>query len=289
MIKITPAELTIWSTYVASLTGIQLDSTKDYLFENRLNGLLGETKSASFSELYSKVVGDPTGALKRKVIDSLTTGETSFFRDHSPYDLLVHKILPDLIDRRNKQQQSSHPIPIRVWSAACSTGQEVYSIAITIVDTLRPLSRYSVKILGTDISDQAISAASRGRFKKLEIERGLPKEKLEKYFAPREDDSWQIKEEIRALASFRTFNLLTDLSPLGRFDIIFCRNVAIYFSESDRKKLFMHMTQALEPDGYLIIGSTESLTNICPQFESKRYLSSVFYQLTQSRPAAKAA
>ena len=220
---------------------------------------------------------DATQTLRRKVVDAITTGETSFFRDASPFDLLQHKVLPELIDRRRKTFGTGR-VPIRIWSAACSSGQELYSTAVVLKELLGSFAGYDIRLLGTDISDKAVAAASRGYFNKLEIERGMPPDKLARHFTP-ENGSWKIRDELRALATFRTMNLLEPMAFPVKHDIVFCRNVAIYFTEQDRARLFTAIGGVLAPDGCLIIGSTESLTGLCPQFEAKRYLRSVFYQL----------
>ncbi len=270
--------LGLWSRYIHSICGLQVDNSKGYLIETRLSPLLRETGSANFIELHNKVKADFTNKLKRKVIDAITTGETSFFRDTSPFELLQHKIIPEIIDKRTKTIGNGRPIPIRIWSAACSTGQEVYSTAIVFKELLADLHRYEVRILGTDISDKAVAQASYGQFSKLEMDRGFPPGKMAKYFAA-EGQTWKIRDEIRALATFKTMNLLDPFAFPGRFDIVFCRNVAIYFSEQDKLQLFKSIAKVIEPDGYLIIGATESITGLCPEFEAKRYLRSVFYQL----------
>jgi chemotaxis protein methyltransferase CheR len=270
-------ELRVWSRYIHSITGISLDDSKGYLVETRFAGLLRETGSASTSELLHKVKADSTQALRRKVVDAITTGETSFFRDTSPFELLQHKVLPELIDRRRKTFGTGR-VPIRIWSAACSSGQELYSTAIVLKELLGGFAGFDIRLLGTDISDKAVAAASRGYFNKLELERGMPADKLAKYFTL-ENGAWKIRDELRALATFRTMNLLEPMAFPVKHDIIFCRNVAIYFSEQDRARLFSALASVLAPDGCLIIGSTESLTGLCPQYEARRYLRSVFYQL----------
>jgi chemotaxis protein methyltransferase CheR len=270
-------ELRVWSRYIYSITGISLDDSKGYLVETRFAGLLRETGSASTSELLHKVKADSTQALRRKVVDAITTGETSFFRDTSPFELLQHKVLPELIDRRRKTFGTGR-VPIRIWSAACSSGQELYSTAIVLKELLGGFAGFDIRLLGTDISDKAVAAASRGYFNKLELERGMPADKLAKYFTL-ENGVWKIRDELRALATFRTMNLLEPMAFPVKHDIIFCRNVAIYFTEQDRARLFSAMANVLAPDGCLIIGSTESLTGLCPQYEARRYLRSVFYQL----------
>ncbi|WP_028574387.1 CheR family methyltransferase [Desulfonatronovibrio hydrogenovorans] len=276
--KISPDELKVIAQYIYNLSGIYLDQSKAYLLENRLKPLLVQEKAASFGELYYKARSDSSKKLEKAFIDAVTTKETLFFRDSAPFELLKHKILPDIIDARARQGTRINPVKIRIWSAACSTGQEVYSIAIAVKETVPDPDRYQVSILGTDISDEAIAKSSYGKYNKFEIERGLSKEKLSKYFNQAPDGDWRIKDEIRALASFRKINLMQPFSILGKFDIIFCRNVAIYFKPDDKKRLFERLAGVLQPDGCLIIGATESLSGITRSFVPKRYLRSIFYQ-----------
>lgn len=279
--KIGADEFKVFAQYIHSLCGLKLDDSKAYLIETRLQNLAQENGCATFSELYYKARSDASKTLPRLIIDAITTNETLFFRDSAPFEMLQYKILPELIDRRKKRALSGSPLPLRIWSAACSTGQEVYSIAIILKELLGDLNRYNIKLLGTDISNRAVAQASRGIFNKIEIERGLPTDKLERYFTA-SPAGWKIKDEIRGMASFSTLNLLEDFSRLGKFDIIFCRNVAIYFSDADKINLYKHLAAALEPDGYLIIGSTESLTGLNAQFISQRHLRSVYYQLNST-------
>ncbi len=278
MATVSAAEFSLWSHYIHSICGIQLDSSKGYLIETRLRPLMQETGCANFTDLYNKVKVDFTNGSRKKVIDAITTRETSFFRDISPFELLQHKIIPDLIDQRTKSMGNGRRLPIRIWSAACSTGQEVYSTAIVLKDLLVDLTRYDIRILGTDISDKAIAQASYGRYSKLEMDRGMSAQRMSRYFQ-QDKEGWRIRDEIRALALFKPMNLLEPFAFPQKFDIIFCRNVAIYFSEQDKTQLFRALSKALAPDGYLIIGSTESIAGLCPELEPKRYLRSVFYQL----------
>ena len=271
-------EFSLWSSYVYSITRISLDATKGYLIETRLSSLLRETGSTSYKQLLDRVIADATGALKRKVIGAITTNETSFFRDTSPFDLLRNKILPDLVDARGRQLGKGRPMTLRIWSAASSTGQKVYSTAIVCKETLVDMNKFDVRILGTDISDKVIAQASYGKYTKLELDRGLTPDKLNAYFQPDGPD-FKVRDPIRALTTFKTINLLEPFSFPTKFDIIFCRNVAIYFSDADKRKLFDNISRVIAADGYLIIGSTESITGICPRFEAKRHMRSVFYQL----------
>jgi chemotaxis protein methyltransferase CheR len=277
MIRLLPEERQSVARYIHSICAIALDQSKDYLIESRLSGLIAETNCTTFSQLVDLAKSQTSGMLKRRIIDEITTNETLFFRDASPFDLLRHKVVPEIVDRRAR---TTAAVPIRIWSAACSTGQEIYSIAIVLRELLGDLNGYNVRLVGTDISDQAIARASEGIFSQIEMARGLPDATRAKFFAPH-PKGWKVRDEIRAMASFRKINLMEDFSGLGRFDIVFCRNVAIYFNERDRASLFQRIAQRLEPDGCLVIGAMESLGGVCPQFESKRHLRSVYYQLTQ--------
>lgn len=278
MIKVATDDIKEISKYILHISGIDLKESKAYLIETRLGDLMKEYKCSSYRELCSKAKTDSNKAIENKIIDAISTNETLFFRDIKPFEVLQHKILPDLIDRRTERSSGLLPIPIRIWSAACSTGQEVYSIAMVLKELLLDLKKYNVKLLGTDISDSAIGQASYGTYNKFEIERGLSKEKLQKYFIPN-GGNWKINDEIRAMVSFAKQNILKPFAGLGKLDIIFCRNVGIYFNLENRKKLFENIASILAPDGYLIIGSTESLTGICSLFEPKRYLRTIYYQL----------
>jgi chemotaxis protein methyltransferase CheR len=275
-ITITRSELGVWTRYIYENTGISLDESKAYLLETRLGSLLRDTGAASFSELFYRVKADSANALRRKIIDAITTNETSFFRDSAPFDLLRHKLIPELIDRRRKL--GTRLLTIRIWSAACSTGQEAYSIGIVLKELLGSFSGYDIRIFGTDISDKAVAAASYGHFSRLELERGMTPDKVSRFFTP-VADQWKIADEIRMLASFQTMNLLQPFNFPAPFDIIFCRNVAIYFTEQDKTRLFRNLGRFMAPDGALVLGSTESLSGLCPEFEPQRYLRSVFYRM----------
>ncbi len=273
-VKIKPDEIQLIARYIYGISGIHIEASKSYLLETRLGRLLEAENCPSYTEFYHKAKTDSSKALEKKIVDAITTNETLFFRDGNPFELLKHKILPEVID---KHASKSVPAPIRIWSAACSTGQEVYSIAIVLKELLGH-TPVKYTLTGTDLSDAAVKQASYGSYNKFEIERGLPRERLQQYFTA-DGANWKIKDQIRAMATFKKFNLMHPFAGMGKFDIIFCRNVAIYFTLEDRKKLFAKIADILEPDGYLIIGSTESLTGVCPRFVPKRHLKSIFYQL----------
>jgi chemotaxis protein methyltransferase CheR len=275
MIKINPAELKLVAQYIQDISGIYLDQSKSYLFETRLSSIVEANGCKSYQELQAKAKNETAKTIEKSIIDAITTNETLFFRDKGPFELMQHKILPEMIDARSSKPGLK--TQIKIWSAAASTGQELYSIAIVIKELIKDTPGYAFTLLGTDISDAAIAQASYGKYNRFEIERGLEKKYLQKFFTLF-GDSWKVKDEIRAMVNFRKLNLMHPFTTLGKFDIIFCRNVAIYFTLEDRKKLFNKLADSLADDGYLVIGSTESLTGVCPRFIPKRHLRSIFYQ-----------
>jgi chemotaxis protein methyltransferase CheR len=280
MTRIAWAEFPPFANLVREATGIELDRSKAYLIETRLSPLLARSGAASFGELLQRIRSDGSGELRRSMIDLITTQETSFFRDTSPFEMLKNKMLPDLVDARSSARPKGARIPLRIWSAACATGQEVYSIAIALAETLGDLGRFDIRLLGTDISDSAIAAASRGHYTEAELDRGMSAQRLAAHFS-RDQDGYRVRDELRALASFKRQNLHEDFLALGTWDIVFCRNIAIYFSDAAKKSLFERLGRALASDGCLVIGSTESLVGLCPQYEPMRYLRSVFYRKTK--------
>ncbi len=276
MLKIQPGELKVIAQYIHSVSGIYLDQSKSYLFETRLSSIAEKLGCSSYQELYHKARSDAGKTIERQIVDAISTNETLFFRDRAPFELLQHKILPEIIDARTPSAPNLKT-PVKIWSAAASTGQELYSIAIIIKELVKDPSRYHFTLLGTDISDAALAQASYGKYNRFEIERGLDQRSLQRYFTLF-GDSWKIKDEIRSMVSFRKHNLMQPFTSLGKFDVIFCRNVAIYFTLEDRQALFNRIADCLADDGFLVIGSTESLTGVCPRFVPKRHLRTIFYQ-----------
>jgi chemotaxis protein methyltransferase CheR len=277
MKKITSQEIKEFADYVYKISGIHLDESKGYLLESRLNPLLVSHKLAGYEELLKRAKRDNSKELQGKIIDAISTNETFFFRDKTPFTVLQYKLIPELIDRRQKLYKSKQ-IPLRILSAACSSGQEVYSIAITLLEEIPNINNYDITILGVDIADEMIAKSSYGKYGKFEVERGLSPNMLRKYFYP-VDNGWRIKDQVRVMANFKKVNLLESFSNLGYFDIIFCRNVAIYFKYNDKVKLFKKLARILEPDGALIVGGSESLTGVAPDFQVNHYLKGIYYTL----------
>ncbi len=269
---VTPEEIPAVARLVNDLCGVVLDETKGYLIDSRLGSVAQEAGCTSFGELCRKARGNRT--LELKIVDAITTQETLFFRDNSPFEALKHKSIPETIDAK-----AGTPFPrrLRIWSAASSTGQEPYSIAMTLCELLPDVHSWDINILATDISDSAIMQASLGRYARHEVQRGMTPQMLSKYFQE-EPDGWRVKEELRAMIRFDGRNLLKPLSGLGPFDIIFCRNVAIYFDTDVKRDLFNRLADRLTPGGYLFVGSSESLNNLDPRFVPQHHCRCVFYQ-----------
>jgi chemotaxis protein methyltransferase CheR len=276
MIRITPREMQDFSRYIAEISGIALDLDKKYLLENRLQSLLDTQGCASFQDLLFSAKNAENVALRGRVIDAVTTNETYFFRDHLPFEILRHKIIPETIDRKRRPAPAGKA-QIRIWCAGCSTGQEVYSVIMALLETVSHVGGYDIRVLGTDISSRVVARASAGRYSQHEVERGLPEYLLRKYFVA-ENGFWRIRDEVRMLASFSRMNLLEPFYGIGPFDIIFCRNVSIYFSESNKGELFRKIARVLNRDGYLIVGGSESLSEVAPQFICLRHLKGMYYQ-----------
>ena len=259
---------------VHELCGIYLDASKSYLIESRLGELVRRHECTSFGELVQRAGRGGAQELKSEIVDAITTQETLFFRNQSPFEALKYKALPELIDSK---QRSPFPRRIRIWSAATSTGQEAYSIAMSLCEVIPDIEKWDIQILGTDISDAAIAKASRGQYSPLEVERGVPDPLLRRYFRRVEKD-WTVHDRVRSLVSFRRLNLHESFDALGRFDIIFCRNVAIYFTPKARRSLFDRMTKKLATTGYLFVGSSELLRDLGAQYVPLHHCGAVFYR-----------
>lgn len=257
---------------VGELCGVCLDHSKSYLLESRLSPLLKSTGFTDYAELAHRARSSP--ALATQIVDAMTTNETLFFRDGSPFQVLQHKVLPDLIDAK---ASSSRPRQIRIWSAGCSTGQEAYSIAITLAELIPDVHLWDITLLGSDVSDQAVSQASRGVFSPWQIQRGLSAGHVERYFDPVGQD-FRIKDSIRALVAFERRNMLRPFDELGPFDIVFCRNVAIYFTEDARQDLFQRIAACMTPAGYLITGASESLHDLGERFAPHLHCRARYYR-----------
>ena len=267
--KITPHEIDVLGPFIAQLTGLVLDHSKAYLFETRLGPVLEKYNLKDFQSLIEGIALNRN--IERDTIDAITTQETLFFRDRHPFDYIQNSFFPDFFEKNGMDAE------LNVWSAASSTGQEIYSIAMTLGNILFDLSGYNIRLYGTDISEEALNKARDGVYNKFELSRGIDVRLLNKYFT-KEGNNYRIRQELRDLTVFQKANLLKPLPPLPKMDIIFCRNVAIYFSTKDRTKLYDRIADQLKPNGVLVISSTESLINVTERFVQERYRDTFIYR-----------
>lgn len=258
--------------YLEDACGIVLGENKHYLVTSRLKRVTEEFSFPSLSEMMSTLVKGNDRQLREKVIDAMTTNETMWFRDVYPFEILKKELFTEL---------SKNNAPIKIWSAASSTGQEAYSISMTTSEFQQSnpgkLSS-NVEIVGTDISKTVVNSAKLGIYDELSVIRGLSPERRDKFFS-KKDDKWVINQDIKKRTRFTELNLLNSYSLLGKFDIIFCRNVLIYFSAEMKKDILERMADILKPGGTLILGGSESPTGYTKKFIMKRYPDGVVYRL----------
>lgn len=255
--------------YIRRQSGIVLDDDKQYLVEARLAPLLQAGHIDSFDLLCAKLRSANGGALHQQVVEAMTTHETLFFRDSAPFDALKTQILPPLIEQRKTLKK------LTFWSAAASSGQEAYSLAMLLLEM--GLGDWNIKILGTDLSEKILDKAREGRYLQIEVNRGLPANYLVKYFERRGFD-WQLRDHVRNMVHFEKFDLRESMRTKGPFDVIFCRNVLIYFDTETKKKILGELRGTLFSGGYLCLGGTESTLNLSDQFNRVVFGKPVFYQ-----------
>jgi chemotaxis protein methyltransferase CheR len=237
--------------FLSQNCGIILSDTKHYLVKNRLSSLLASFNLSSYQELILLLRQNPSSKLAVAVIDAMTTNETYWFRDENQFKDLSETLLPLLAQKRT---------PLRIWSAACSTGQEPYSISMCIDDYVtRTGKSLNARIIGTDISDTVLAQAKNAVYSESELLRGIDSERKQRYFNAVEGGGYRLKSQTVARVDFQCLNLLRPFNSMGRFDIIFCRNVLIYFSDDVKRDILSRMLVLLEPDGVLYLSSTEQM------------------------------
>lgn len=262
--------------FLEDACGISLGDNKQYLVTNRIRRILEENNIASFGELVRVLKQGFNRKLKDQVIDSMTTNETFWFRDNYPYDHLRNVLLPQLMAPNNRMFG-----PIRVWSAACSSGQEPYSISMMVEEYKRQamgnLPR-PVQIVATDLSSTVLDQAKRGEYDKLSVMRGLSADRLERYFDNPNPAMWRVKSFVKERIDFRSLNLMDSYAGLGKFDIVFCRNVLIYFNADLKRQILQKIHAALKPQGLLFLGSSEGLAGAGDLFEMVRCEPGILYK-----------
>lgn len=269
---ITPQEYEAFKSFLQDACGILLGDNKQYLVKSRLRRIMEENKLTTLDELLRRVKQTGRSSLKEVVIDAMTTNETLWFRDNHPFRILQEKLLPEFGDRKSTQS-------LRIWSAACSTGQEPYSVAMIIEEfrRQRPGKLRDVKITATDISKSVLEVARRGEYEMIAIGRGLSPERQKQFFTPAMNGSWQIRPQIKSMVEFRELNLL-ERYMLGKFDIVMCRNVLIYFSAELKKDILTRIHATLNPGGYLILGASESLNGLPHLYEMVQCHPGIIYR-----------
>lgn len=273
--SITEPSVTRLCELVEELCGVALDQSKLYMIRGRLRPLLEEFGFSDYEALAKDAERSSRLALRDRLVDALTTNETLFFRDRSPFEAMRTEIIPQA-----KKAASSGRPRLRIWSAACSTGQEPYSIAMTLCENIPELAKWDISILATDVSPGALARAKQGQYATHEMDRGVTDVLRQKYFS-KHGDMWEIKPEIRRMIRFDVHNLHKLPPTTGPFDIIFCRNVAIYFKKDARATVFDRLASKLTADGYLFVGCSESLHDLGPRFKPTRLGQATCYRPNQ--------
>jgi chemotaxis protein methyltransferase CheR len=257
-------------------SAIALDDGKQYLVETRLAPLLQQRNLHSIGELLAQMGGQPDNGLHRQIIEALVITESSFFRDHHPFEGLRKVVLPDLIQRRRSERR------LDIWCAASSHGQEPYSVALLIREHFAELAGWKVNLLASDLSRDALARARAGRYNQIEVNRGLPASLLVRYFEQHGTD-WQLQPAVRSMVEFREINLAKPWPSLPRMDLVMLRNVMIYFDVETKKSILGRLVRLLRPDGYLLLGGAETTINLDDSYRRVEPLKAGYYQLRGGR------
>lgn len=271
--SITQENYRFLQQHVYQHSGIVLDEAKHYLLESRLIPIVRDIGLADLNALCHALRSASQAPLRNRVVEAMTTNETLFFRDKSPFDALRLKLLPELLATVKHR-------PLRIWSAAASTGQEAYSIAMLLLE--QGVQPGQVEILGTDLSEGVLTRAREAVYSQLEVNRGLPAPYLVKHFT-RKGMSWELQERVRKMARFQQLDLRSGIRALGMFDLVFCRNVLIYFDLATKRGILEQIRSVMQPHAYLFLGSAETTLNVDERFSRKVLEGAVVYQATEAR------
>jgi chemotaxis protein methyltransferase CheR len=254
----TPLDYEYLQKILKDRSGLVLSADKKYLLESRLMPLARKAGVAGISELVQKMKAGSESMIA-DVVEAMTTNETFFFRDKTPFEHFQNTVMPDLIKARAAKRS------LRIWCAAGSTGQEPYSLAMIVKELGAALTGWRVEIVATDLSPEVLEKSRTGVYTQFEVQRGLPIQLLVKHFT-QTGTTWQLNADVRAMVQFKQFNLLQDYTHLGKFDIIFCRNVLIYFDQPTKSDVFSRLAKASEPDGYLFLGAAETVIGLTDKY-----------------------
>ncbi|SMF76393.1 MCP methyltransferase, CheR-type [Tistlia consotensis] len=256
----SPQDFDFIAQLLKQRSGLTIGPDKAYLLESRLNPVARKHGFNGLTDLIQglRLRGDQT--LTRDVVEAMTTNESFFFRDTKPFDQFKRLVLPHLLEKRAAKRS------FRIWSAACSSGQEAYSLSMILKEFEAKLAGWRVEMIATDLSTEILDKAKEGVYSQFEVQRGLPVQLLVKHFA-QEGDRWRIAPDIKRMVTFRTFNLLDDPAPLGQFDVVFLRNVLIYFDQPTKTKVLERVSRQMAPDGFLYLGGAETVLGISDKFQ----------------------
>jgi len=275
---VTPLDYDYLRKLLRERSGLVLSADKQYLVESRLTPVSRKHGLASLSEVVAKLKGGHE-PLTVDVVEAMTTNESFFYRDKIPFEHFREAIIPGLIAARARERR------IRIWCAAASTGQEPYSLAMMLKEMKDKLGGWRVEILGTDISVDVLEKAKAGVYSQFEVQRGLPIQMLVKYFT-QAGDTWQIAPDIRAMVQYRPHNLLAEFSGFGRFDVVFCRNVLIYFDQETKSSVLNRIAKQLDPEGYLVLGAAETVVGLSDAFKPIPDKRGLYAPNKEARPAS---
>jgi chemotaxis protein methyltransferase CheR len=260
--------------FLEKACGILLGSNKLYLVTSRLNKLMEQQGIKTLGELVQRMQTQPRSGLREQVVDAMTTNETLWFRDTYPFEVLKNRVMPELLKANPGQR-------LRIWSAACSSGQEPYSLSMTADEFERNnlgQLKGGMQIVATDLSGSMLTACKSGEYDSLAMGRGLSPERLQKHFDPKGPGRWVIKPPIKSRVEFRALNLLDSYASLGKFDVVFCRNVLIYFSAEVKKDILQRIHGTLKPGGYLFLGASEALNGLPDHYQMVQCSPGIIYK-----------
>lgn len=269
---LTPDAISFVCSTVRDRSAIELDGSKSYLIEARLGPVARDNGFNSIADLVQGVRGKRRPELESRMVEAMTTNETSFFRDVHPFEALRKTLLPEVRERNAARRT------LNIWSAACSTGQEIYSVAIHLREHFPDLLSWNIQLTGTDLSDDVLGRARAAKFSQIEVNRGLPAPMLMKYFQ-REGMQWQLRPEVRNMATFTKLNLIERWPTLPSMDIVFLRNVLIYFAPETKRQILEKVRRVMAPKALLFLGAAETTMGLDDSFERVQVDNSVFYRI----------
>ena len=277
----TPADFDFVSQFLKKRSGLIITPDKQYLLDSRLSPVARRFGLADVTAVVMKLRSGTDEALAKAVVEAMTTNESFFFRDKTPFEHFEKVMLPPLLKSRATAKR------LRIWCAAASTGQEPYSLAMILKEKAALMKDWRIEILGTDLSTEVLAKATQGIYSQFEVQRGLPIQMLVKYFT-KDGDQWRVNQDVRNMVQYKTNNLLEPYAGFGSFDIVFCRNVLIYFDPPTKQNVLERMAQVLAPDGYMVLGAAETVLGVTSVFSPVENARGVYGRTVAQRPMAAA-